>query len=126
MEVQDGWVEVGRGWVNVELQGPGVSGFSLAFIFLRKPEATCFNRREHARRSDRRLPRENSSPYSIRRVDGVFRKFITSATDSRGEAKVGWAGCGGCGCALVAEALRRPWRFIEQVEVVVALGGPTL
>ena len=40
---------------------------------------------KHVRRSGRPLPRKHSSPYSIGRVDGGFRKSIASATDSLGK-----------------------------------------
>jgi len=65
--------------VNVKLQGPDVSGFPLAFFFLCKAEPPSFNRRSPFNRP---LPRENFLPYSVGKVDGGFRKFIASATDS--------------------------------------------
>ena len=72
--------------VNVELQGMDVYGFPLAsftsFFALNHRASIDM---KHVHRSDCPLPRGDSSPYYIRRVDGCFRKSIGSGTDSLGQ-----------------------------------------
>ena len=73
--------------MNVEVQGPDVSGFPLAFLtsfFANMNQRTSIDMK-HVRRSDLPLPSEGSSPYSIGKVDSVFRKSIASASDSLGK-----------------------------------------
>ena len=76
--------------MTVELQGPDVSGFPLAFLSsffanLNQPRGHASIDSKRVRLSDRPLPREYSSPYSIGRVDGGFRKSIALATNSLGK-----------------------------------------
>ena len=78
---------LGRKRVNIELQGPGVSGFPLAFLasfFVNLNQRASIDMK-HVRRSDLLLPSEGSSPYSIGKVDSVFCKSIASASDSLGK-----------------------------------------
>ena len=73
--------------MNVELQGPDVSGFPFAFLtsfFANLNQRPSIDMKD-ARRSDRPLPGEDFSPYSIGRVDGGSRKFIVSATGCLGK-----------------------------------------
>ena len=72
--------------MNVEVQGPDVSDFPLAFLnsFFANMNQRASIDMKHVRRSDL-LPSEGSSPYSIGKVDDGFRKSIASATDSLGK-----------------------------------------
>ena len=77
--------------INVELQRPHVSGFPPAsltsfFAKLNQSRGHASIGMKHVRRSARPLPRTHTSPYSIGRVDGGFRKSIASATDSLGKS----------------------------------------
>ena len=67
--------------VNVQLQGPHVSGFPLGILttfFGNLNQCTM----KHVCCSDLSLPREDSLPYSIREVDVSLCMFIASATNS--------------------------------------------
>jgi hypothetical protein len=77
----------GQKRVNVELQAPDVSRFPLAFLtsFSANLNQRASIDTRHVCRSDCPLPREDSSPYSIGRVDGGFPKSIASAIDSLGK-----------------------------------------
>jgi len=79
--------EKGRRRINVELQGPDVSGFPVAFLNslfanLNQRRGRASIGMKHVRRSNHPLFRKCTSPYFIGRVDGSFRKSITSETDS--------------------------------------------
>ena len=70
--------------MNIELWGPHASGFPLAFLtsFFADLNQRTSSFMKHLHRSDLPLPREDSSPYSIGKVDVSFCEFIASATDS--------------------------------------------
>ena len=72
------------------MQGPDVSGFPLAFLtsFFANPNQSRGRASvdmKHVHLSDPPPSRQQSSPYSIGRVNGDFRIFIASATDSMGK-----------------------------------------